>query len=137
VFNQKRSVIIIDENPIDIMILSKLIQTHYPDSLIQVFKSAKEALVFFRELKDWMKHSQHIVFLDLNMPIMDGWDFLQEYKKLSHEIQSMFRLYILSCSIYWEDILRAENESVVAGYLFKPLQKENLAKVMSQAGKLS
>lgn len=129
---QIRSVIIIDENPIDILIVGKLIKIVCPMASITIFNSAKEALVFFRQAANWLNTNENIILLDLEMPTMDGWDFLREYKEMPLEIQNLFKVYILSCSNHLGDMLRAKEDSLVKGYLLKPLEKNQLVEIVNK-----
>lgn len=70
-----------------------------------------------------------IIFLDINMPMMSAWEFLQEYAPLSAKFSKEVKLFILSSSVYRKDQLRALDHDVVVDYLYKPLTKELLTKV--------
>lgn len=70
-----------------------------------------------------------IIFLDINMPMMSAWEFLQEYDPLSTKFVKEVKLFILSSSVYRKDQLRALDHDVVVDYLYKPLTKELLNKV--------
>lgn len=70
-----------------------------------------------------------IIFLDINMPMMSAWEFLQEYSPLSAKFPKEVKLFILSSSVYRKDQLRALDHDVVVDYLYKPLTKELLTKV--------
>ena len=71
------------------------------------------------------------LFLDLNMPKMTGWEFLEVFQDLDEEVKSCFRIYILTSSI--EDF-SAEKERFpfVAGFISKPLKKDILQEIFSQ-----
>jgi len=105
-------VVLIDDDPISIFVTEKLIIKNV-SAPIQFFKfqSAKIALKEIYSLKP------NFLFLDLNMPEMNGWDFLDNFNEELIEAQ----VYILSSSIDERDISRASTYKVVKDYLAKPL----------------
>ena len=66
----------------------------------------------------------NLIFLDINMPRMSGWDFLIEYNKLSDELQKKPIIIMLSTSFNRDDITKAKESSLVSDYITKPLTKE-------------
>jgi len=67
-----------------------------------------------------------IIFLDLNMPVMDGWRFLERYEEISDEIRNKTAIYILTTSVNPAEKERAEKNDVVDKYYTKPINKEIL-----------
>ena len=67
-----------------------------------------------------------MLFLDINMPIMTGWEFMKEFEKLNTLIKDQIFIYILSSSIDQEDKLKAKNHPDVVDYIEKPLSAEIL-----------
>ena len=78
-----------------------------------------------------MKKIPDVIFLDLNMPIMDGWEFLDEFLKIPRSLKKRITLYVVSSSIDPRDINRAKSISLVEDYLIKPITYEELKKVFS------
>ena len=70
-----------------------------------------------------------LIFLDINMPILDGWDFLEKYNQFDKELQDLVVIIMLSTSGYPEDIARAMSYSCVSDYIIKPLTKEKLESI--------
>jgi CheY-like chemotaxis protein len=73
------------------------------------------------------------IFLDLNMPVLDGWGFLEAYHKLPKELKESCTLYILSSSIDEEDVKRAHKNEDVRDFITKPLTYMNLEVIKFQA----
>jgi CheY-like chemotaxis protein len=71
-----------------------------------------------------------IIFLDINMPAMDGWEFLEEYKKLNARQKSRMMIVMLTTSLFPEDKMRAIEHPEVSGFENKPLTEEKLDRIM-------
>ena len=70
-----------------------------------------------------------VLLLDINMPTMTGWEFLEEFDKLSENIKMQFQIYMLSSSVDPSDIERATSNPLVTDFIEKPLNKEDLEKM--------
>ena len=119
------SVLLIDDNDIDNFINERMITTNYFSKMVVVKTSGEEALKFLRENGD-VKNIPEIIFLDLNMPVMDGFAFLQEFEKLPESIRTRCKVIVLSSSISPEDINRASTNPYVIKYVNKPLNERYL-----------
>jgi response regulator RpfG family c-di-GMP phosphodiesterase len=71
-----------------------------------------------------------ILLLDINMPTMTGWEFLEVFENFSDKIKEHFQIYILSSSVDPSDIERAKSNSLVADFIEKPLNKEALERMI-------
>ncbi len=70
-----------------------------------------------------------IIFLDINMPVMNGWDFLEEFEKIKNSFKPLPRIFILSSTVDPEDYRKAKSFSTVADFISKPLMKEFLDRI--------
>jgi CheY-like chemotaxis protein len=66
------------------------------------------------------------ILLDINMPIMNGWDFLDEYKRLSIDPLGKTKIYIISSSVFSNDINKAKSYNLVKSFISKPLSVEKI-----------
>ena len=73
-----------------------------------------------------------VIFLDINMPGLDGWDFLDSYAELPPGLKSGCKLYMLSSSIDQADHFRSERHADTSGFIQKPLSVENLEEIRVQ-----
>jgi CheY-like chemotaxis protein len=73
-----------------------------------------------------------LIFVDLNMPVMDGWAFLEALSHLLHEWKRKPTVYVVSSSIDDKDIVRSRSYHHVADYLVKPVHKERFRQVIAQ-----
>lgn len=68
-----------------------------------------------------------IIFLDINMPILNGWEFLDLLN--SHDLNKLPKIYMLTSSISPEDVNKSENHPLVTGYFTKPLSLDKLSEL--------
>lgn len=117
---------LIDDDDIQNLINTRVIGI--VDGGIEVisFTSAEEALNDLRDKADL----PCLIFLDINMPKMNGWDFLDLYQKEDRTV----KVYMLSSSINNKDIEKSKQYTVVQGFISKPLVVEKLAEILSAEG---
>lgn len=70
-----------------------------------------------------------ILFLDINMPVMNGWEFMERYEELDNAVKDKIKVYILSSSVDERDIEKANANQNIVNYLAKPITKETLAEI--------
>ncbi|CAN5399723.1 response regulator [soil metagenome] len=123
-------VMLIDDNDIDNFINGQMISGCNFAETTYVNTSTRSAIEFLRNLsvnkvlrKD---HLPALIFLDINMPILDGFQFIEEFEKLDKEIVSSIKIIMLTSSINPSDIERSKKFSSVKGFIHKPLTEEAL-----------
>jgi len=120
--NLKKNIVLVDDNDIFNFIMKKLIQNVDAEHNVHTFTYPEEAIDMLAEIKP------DIIFLDLNMPILDGWDFLDGMQ----ERNLNYKTYILSSSTSEVDIQRSAIYKNVTGYLTKPVAEEKLAEILQK-----
>lgn len=100
---------------------------------LQKNKLAEEVLFFHDggEMLEYIEESSiddlpEIILLDINMPIVDGWDFINLFQKLDKSKQNKMQIYMLSSSINPDDVRRAEESSYINDYITKPIRDKDL-----------
>jgi CheY-like chemotaxis protein len=127
--NTKPVVYFIDDDPLANKFNTMLIKKIHPNVDLVTFTSAEDAL---KELEDVSKQKPEVIFLDLNMPVMNGWDFMAEFKKLSLNID----IVILTSSNDSSDKKKAKENKEVKDYVVKPLTKNDfMTFVPTESGK--
>ncbi len=109
----------IDDDDINNLLSERLIGKHFPDTKCRTFIDAEEAL---NELQKNSTLKPDAIFLDINMPRMNGWEFLEEFEKLKLPIN----VYMLTSSIDPRDQQKAHTYSFVKDFISKPLREERL-----------
>lgn len=118
--------IIIDDDRINNSICRMLIGKIFKEVDIKDFTVAQEGLEFMKKEYDKDENKSAILLLDINMPIMSGWDFLVLFDELDENLKKKFNIYIVSSSIDYSDIEQAKSNRHVIGFLSKPLSKDTI-----------
>ncbi len=121
-----RSVMLVDDNEIDNIINEKIIEANEFADQVLVFQTGQDALDYLRENQADVEDLPEIVFLDINMPVMDGFQFLSDFEQLPNEVRERCKIIMLSSSISPKDIDRAASSRFVRKYLNKPLNARYL-----------
>ena len=129
--NQKR-VMIIDDNEVDLKINSKIISiTKLFDEVI-ICQSAEEALTFLRSNLGDNQILPNFILLDIQMPEMDGFEFLEQYRKLPASVTERCWIAMLSSTLDFGDIQKAEANPHVVKLLKKPLKPVELQEILTR-----
>ncbi|TGE16276.1 response regulator [Hymenobacter elongatus] len=113
--------LIIDDNPTGIFLTTRLLRRDgQPADVITSFVSPVEAVAFFRQ-QGPTDALPHVVLLDLNMPLLSGWDVLDALQPLEAHLLGRCVFYVLTSSLAPADQARARQYPLVAGVLHKPL----------------
>lgn len=100
---------------------------------IHKFSDGEQALNYIKKYIDDAEQLPDLILLDVNMPYMDGWQFMREYVKLELPAGKKIRIYILSSSTHESDLQKAKEFPVLAGYLVKPVNKQMIQQILAES----
>ena len=121
---------IIDDDPIYIFGVKKLIEiANFCESFL-IFRNGEEAIINLNKIIQSGEKIPEVILLDLNMPIMDGWQFLDEFVKI--ETPKLITVYIVSSSIDPRDKDRAKQYENVSNFIVKPITIQSLKRISDE-----
>lgn len=121
-------ILLVDDDPDDNFFHQRIINKMKITNKIEVAKNGIEALEYFKKDNQVIPE---LIFLDINMPKMNGWEFLEEYKNLDPNQKARITIMMLTTSANPDDIKRANEIEDVTGIKTKPLSVEMLTEILS------
>ena len=124
--------ILIDDDHVSNIVSKYGIIRDYAGDDIQVYTDAELALAAIQN-QDPVNQTEArtVVLLDINMPLMSGWDFLDKFSELQEDISKSFIIFMLSSSLDKGDLQRAKESILLSGYLSKPLNPTRLKEAIA------
>jgi CheY-like chemotaxis protein len=128
------SILLVDDDEINNFISIKLIKKALMSTEIMACLNGKFAIdqLLSIQRKDPNQLPDYIL-LDINMPIMNGWEFLDEYKRLNIDPLGKSKIYIISSSVFSNDINKARSYPLVKSFISKPLSVEKIKEMFTAA----
>jgi len=124
-------VLLVDDNDTDNFINNRIIELTNFAKRVVVKNSGKSALEYLKDNQDNVDELPNIIFLDINMPIVDGFVFLHEFESYPQTIKEKCKVAILSSSDNKRDINKIINNDYVVKFITKPLTEDALKDVES------
>ena len=121
-------VLLVEDDPITIMVCDRIIKMTSFAEKVKSCENGKIGLDYLAGLTEGSP-TPTIIFLDINMPVMNGWDFLEEFEKIKSRFDSLPRIYLLSSTVDPEDYKKAQKFTLVQDFISKPLSKEALQNI--------
>ncbi|HMP98961.1 MAG TPA: response regulator [Cyclobacteriaceae bacterium] len=121
---------LIDDDEVFQFTSTRMIKLQKISDEVQLFNNGEEAIKYLKQNAHNPDKLPDIILLDINMPITDGWMFLDAYDDL--ELSKEITIYMLSSSIAREDLDRAKANPHIKDYLVKPLMPETLSELFGQ-----
>jgi CheY-like chemotaxis protein len=115
-------IFLVDDDPIQNMLTTQLVKISSEETSIVVYNNGKELIEGLEEGIE-----PDVIFLDINMPIMDGWEFLNLYSVYGKQA----KVYMLTSSTNQIDLERANNYKCVEGYFIKPMDKATMRMILN------
>lgn len=123
-----KTVAVIDDNLIIQIHLKKMLQSQENIREVFAFSSVEDALEHLSN-KEFITEIPDVIFLDINFPGQDGWDFLAEFDKIKHYYNKLPAIYLISSSIMDSDKERSVKNELIQGYITKPFTENQVLSI--------
>lgn len=133
--NAVKHTLLIDDDPISLFVCETMITKNAFAEKVTSFKNGRDAL-------NYLQHTlaangdpvPEIIFLDINMPMLTGWDFLDEAEETLRNLKPHPQVIMLSSTFDPQDFEKSKTYNLVVDFISKPLTTEDLAKLRPSAG---
>jgi len=125
-------VMVIDDTPEDLYITNRVILKNNFASTVLQFSMAQEALKYLQDNQSAIDKIPQIIFLDIHMPVMNGFEFLKAYDRLPDFIKQHNKIYVISSTFDEGDIINVRRDKNAKDFFEKPLTREAMEKVLQQ-----
>jgi two-component system chemotaxis response regulator CheY len=129
--NKIKNVCIVDDDELFQFVMRQHLERLGMVENIHKFSDGEQALNYIRSNTQHPELLPALILLDVNMPYMDGWQFMREYVKLEFPDGVNIKIYILSSSTHDSDLQKAKEFPKLAGYLVKPISKQLIQQILN------
>ncbi|MGZ3866958.1 MAG: response regulator [Bacteroidia bacterium] len=129
---QNFTFIIVDDNIIDILIYKLVLKNIFPNAPIIYFTETKDGLDFIKDNYPKKSKGETILFLDLNMPVINGWEFLKEFERFDENTKRQIQIHIISFYANSENKKSADDDRNVESMITKPISKEKILTIINK-----
>ena len=126
--NHKLNLLVVDDDDINLFIIKKIVEKTGFDIDMVSRSNGQQAIDYINEAIAQNNPLPKMILIDINMPVMNGWEFIEAYEALT--IEHKVDMYILSSSVYENDIEKTKSYKAVKGFISKPLSMERLTELV-------
>ena len=127
-----KKIIFIDDSSLDHFILKRILKRYKLPYEVNCTENGEEAIKFLEKHKNEPDNLPDVILLDLYMPNFNGWECLEKMQQMCPTLAKPIKIYILSSFINPEDIQRAKQYDCVKSFIFKPITKEVLERLIRE-----
>tara|TARA_R110002050_G_scaffold288277_1_gene440134 strand:- start:5962 stop:6339 length:378 start_codon:yes stop_codon:yes gene_type:complete len=122
-------ILIVDDDMVYRFVASRMMSLIDSSLVVEESENGQKGLAKLENQKD--SDEKIVVLLDINMPVLDGWEFLEQLKQNGFYNLSKLEIYVVSSSTNESDILKAKQFDFIKGFIHKPLSKENILAIIN------
>lgn len=128
----RRSICIIDDDKVYTFGIKKIIKNHLPENNVTTFENGKVALEGILKAQEENIPLPDYILLDIDMPEMNGWDFLKEFEKIRKGLNKKIEVYVISSRVENQnhEIFKMEWDEKVADFIPKPVDAKMLKEIL-------
>ncbi len=124
------NIYLVDDDRIYQFTARKTIESIEAINNISVFSNGEDAINFLQQHSTATDELPDIIFLDINMPVMDGWEFLEAFNNVRQTLSKPATIFMVSSSVDESDIRRSKEFSFVSRYINKPISREKFEELL-------
>ena len=124
-----KSILLIDDEDINLFILQNLLRLSRIKAEITFFNTSKKGIDYLQGLSEKGEKFPDLILLDIEMPVMNGWDFLEMYKQFDKNVTYDTKVIIFTTSIVEQDMAKAKSYEEVEDFVNKPMTIEMLKNI--------
>lgn len=122
---------IVDDDDVYRYTMTRTIQVVGLAKKILIFEDGEQAMEFMIENVANAQNLPDLIFLDINMPVMDGFQFLEEYVKIKPSVGKKITIYMITSSVDPADVERAKKFEEISDYIVKPIKPDQLSSIVN------
>jgi CheY-like chemotaxis protein len=126
---QKLNIFLVDDDHIYQFTAKKTLESMGFTEQVSVFMNGASAIEYIKEHLNDVEALPDVIFLDINMPVMDGWQFVQEFQRL--DLGKNVALYMVSSSVDEGDVKRSREFTAISDYIIKPVGRRRFEELLS------
>jgi CheY-like chemotaxis protein len=123
------TICVIDDNDVYQFVMKNSINKLNPNIKILAYLNGEEGIESLKEMIETKQPLPDVILLDINMPIMDGWEFMNEFIKIKSQLPRVMPIYLTTSSLDASDIDKAKRYEDITGFLSKPIDRHTLLKI--------
>jgi CheY-like chemotaxis protein len=135
--NQAIKICIIDDDAVYKYTITKILKQLKCVENILSFSDGEEALDFLKNIENQANRLPDLILLDINMPVMDGFQFMQEFCEFNNGLKVPIPVYLVTSSIDSSDIEQSKQIPHIRDYITKPIRAEKIKEIIQQLGLLT
>lgn len=124
-------ILLVDDDDVTNFLSREMLRLYMDAPKIDIALNGQEAVDYLLERSGEPARLPNLILLDINMPIMDGWDFLAEFDKIKRPGFEKINIVMFTSSVYYEDIDRARTYASVRNIYSKPLDEQKIREIIA------
>lgn len=129
--NPAHHILLVDDDDVTNFLSREMLRIYMSSPQIDTALNGQEAIDYLRSRIDDPRQLPDIILLDINMPVMDGWEFLAEFEKLKGPGFEKIHIIMFTSSVYYEDIDKAKTYPIVTDIFSKPLDESKIKAIIA------
>ncbi len=133
---KRPSILLVDDDEVYLFVTKKILNNLSEDILINSFTDGEQAIEYINLCLEKSVELPEVILLDINMPFMDGWGFLSEFKKMKPALTDQdVSIFMVTSSNDPNDIKKAHDFEEITGYVIKPVLEDKLTEILTEVYK--